>query len=138
MDQDPSIQTRRRRVYMSVNWGKRGGYRTGGDDVTLILEDMDNAPCARWIYYKTLESTNAAASNAARRRVDVLYVHGESRALVGATLQLTPMPRLFDLWVSQGVQTRRCSLIHLEVYSHTMSRSPSKRAFGSMCSTCPR
>jgi hypothetical protein len=80
MDKDPNIQTRRRRVYMSANWGKRGGSRIGGDDVTLTLDDLKNASCDQWIYYKTLECTSSGISAAKSRQVDVLYVHGQFRA----------------------------------------------------------
>lgn len=78
MDKDDTIQTRRRRVYMSKTWAQSGGHRIDGDDVELNPGEATNSLCDHWLYYKTLESTTPTATVAKGRNVDVLYVHGRS------------------------------------------------------------
>jgi hypothetical protein len=79
LDEDASIVTRRRRVFLHPDSAPDSVDIEFAEDVELVQEELskERRRGGRWVYYKTWEMKEESLKNRDGMGVDILIVHGE-------------------------------------------------------------
>jgi hypothetical protein len=79
LDNDPTIRTRRRRVFLHGRAAPDSVDIEFAEDITLVPEELSKARIrgGRWVYYKSWEMKEESLSSKEGLGVDILLVHGE-------------------------------------------------------------
>jgi len=81
LDQDTTIRTRRRRVFLHTRSAPDSVDIEYAEDVQLLPEELSKERLrgGRWVYYKTWEMKEESLKSKEGLGVDILLVHGELR-----------------------------------------------------------
>lgn len=79
LDNDPTIRTRRRRVFLHGRAAPDSVDIEFAEDITLVPEELSKERIrgGRWVYYKSWEMKEESLSSKEGLGVDILLVHGE-------------------------------------------------------------